>query len=119
VGFLSGIFGFAFYLFFVFPRWGISGNFLLMWIILLWNFFSIIISGLGGSVGSMVSVTSEFFSDFNFRSGDLPDSGTGREEVSEKAENGVETSKVFIVCPSCGTGNPEGALRCKSCGEAI
>jgi len=69
----------------------------------------------------MVSATSEFFSDFR-SSGGFSDSGTGRERIKvsgKRAEGKEEISKVLIVCPRCGTGNQEGSVKCKSCGEAI
>ncbi|MBU4265594.1 MAG: zinc ribbon domain-containing protein [Candidatus Altiarchaeales archaeon] len=123
VGFFSGIFGFAFLLFFVFPRWGISGNFFLMWIMLFWNFVGIVLAGLGGSFGSAARRRSGFSYQFGSGRGRIfgsrggRGSGQGGEKKTEK--DSIEAPEVLVVCPKCGGSNPDGASECDACGGAL
>jgi len=123
VGFFSGIFGFAFLLFFVFPRWGISGNFFLMWIMLLWNFVGIVLAGLGGSMGSSTGRRSGFSYRFGSGRGRIFESLGGKEsgpEGEKKTErDSIKAPDILLVCPKCGGSNPEGASNCKACGGAL
>jgi len=122
VGFFSGIFGFAFLLFFVFPRWGISGNVFLMWIMLLWNFVGIVLAGLGGSVGSAAR-RSGFSYRFGSGRGRIFESLRGKEsgpEGEKKAEkDSIKAPEILVVCPKCGGSSPDGASRCNACGGAL
>jgi len=123
VGFFSGILGFAFLLFFVFPRWGISGNFFLMWIMLLWNFVGIVLAGLGGSMGSAARRRPGFSYRFGSGRGRIfgsrggSESGPGGEKKTER--DSIEAPEILLVCPKCGGSNPDGASNCKSCGGAL
>ena len=123
VGFFSGIFGFAFLLFFVFPRWGISGNFFLMWIMLLWNFVGIVLAGLGGSMGSAARRRSGFSYRFGSGRGKIFGlrEGRGSEPGGEKRaeRDSIKAPDILVVCPNCGNSNPDGSERCKSCGGAL
>ncbi len=96
-GFFSGISGFVFLSLYVFPRWGVFNNFLLTWIILLWNSFGIILTTIGGAFGSILLT----------RSG------------GEKERRHEESSHTLIVCPNCGFANPEGQKYCNSCGTHL
>lgn len=104
VGFLSGISGFALLVFLAFPRLGISNSLLLMWVMLFWHFIAIIISAVGGALGSASGVMKGF------------SWAMGREARPERREVSAE---VLIVCSRCGTGNAEISARCKECGEAL
>jgi len=123
VGFFSGILGFAFLLFFVFPQWGISGNFFLMWIMLFWNFVGIVLAGLGGSMGSATGRGSGFSYRFGSGRGRIFGSrggiGSGPRGEKKTEKESIEAPEILVVCPGCGTGNPEGASNCKSCGGAL
>lgn len=126
VGFFSGIFGFAFLLFFVFPRWGISGNFFLMWIMLLWNFVGIVLAGLGGSMGSATRRRPGFSYRFGSGRGRIFGSRGGNESGSREDKGAEKESidepraqEILVVCPNCGNSNPDGSERCRSCGGAL
>ena len=123
VGFFSGIFGFAFLLFFVFPRWGISGNVFLMWIMLLWNFVGIVLSGLGGSMGSAAKRRSGFSYRFGSwggkRSGPWGGRASGLDGKKRTEKESIEAPDILVVCPKCGGSSPEGASNCNACGGAL
>ncbi len=122
VGFFSGILGFAFLLFFVFPRWGISGNFFLMWIMLLWNFVGVVLAGLGGSMGSAARRGPAFSYRFGSGRGRIFGSRGGSESgpgENRAEKDSIEAPEILVVCPKCGTGNPDDASNCKFCGGAL
>ncbi len=114
VGVLSGIFGFAVLLFFVFPRWGISGNFFLMWILLFWNLIGIILAGLGGLMG----YTTKRWSGFSYQFGSGGVSGRREKERRDSIDE-PGTPEMLVICPACGSSNPDGSVRCNFCGGPL
>ncbi len=79
---------------------------LIAWIIFLWNLVGILLAGLGGLVGSMFHATKNFFLG-------------GRREDVKPAGGYFNRGVTFKICPDCGSGNTEDAIKCGNCGAAL
>lgn len=104
-GLLSGICGFTLLIYLITSHLSvISGeiiNILVLWIITLWNITGIFFSALGGAIGAMTSLSSDIF--------------VGR----WKSKTRISRVKTYIICPNCGSSNPESAKTCRSCGTVL
>jgi hypothetical protein len=109
VGLLSGIIGYLLVLF-IFSQWiqswNIIGKLFVGTLLLLWNFFGIILTGIGGVIGVI-------FFPFSKRGGVY----TLNKSRKKEGENNIKT---FVVCKKCKTANPKGENKyCSSCGEEL
>jgi len=102
IGISSGIIGFLLILF-IFHKgvysWNIFGKILIGSFLILWNFFGIILSGIGGVIGvSLFGI-----------------------ERNEKQENYEEEKdkRTFILCKKCKIANLKGSKFCRNCGEKL
>ncbi len=78
-------------------------SWLFLFIFVLWNAASIIFAGIGGVLGSIAAGTERLFS------------GPSPGAVYESGESVM----TLVVCPDCGTANPEENIMCSSCGAKI
>jgi len=115
-GFLSYTIGGAIWVFALFPLIGIRPEGILTGIFLFlftgWNILCAFIAGIGGMMGSMMSYAEDAFT-------------AGREwdeksdiYTEEDIDRGKNTT-TYVVCPSCGTTNPEDSEYCTGCGKEI
>ncbi len=119
-GFLLGVasaaIGFLLWVFLVFPFFNLRPDTILseiFWMLfILWNLFCILLAGIGGLLGSMLSLSDRMF--FSHKG---TNDKISRETVEENA-NG-SNAPVYVICPACATSNAEDAVRCINCGKEI
>jgi hypothetical protein len=119
-GFLLGVgsaaVGFLLWVFLVFPFFNVRPDNLplgIFWLLFaLWNLFGAMVAGIGGVLGSMLSLSERVFSSRN---------GTNRGRAGKTGEEipNESDAPVYVICPACATSNTEDAVHCINCGKEI
>jgi len=120
-GFFVGVgavaMGYLFWVYAIFPLFGIKTDDALSGIILLlflaWNIFCALLAGIGGILGSILSYSEKMLSGQNLQG--MKNKPDGTDDISTPET----TPPTFIICPSCGTSNQEDSKHCKNCGKDI
>jgi ribosomal protein L40E len=104
------------------------------WVLVVWNFFGILLTGIGSFMGSltgqakrMVDALSPAMAAFPFSvSFGLPKPRRvirlrppPTEEQEKQKEAGSEKRIRFAICPNCGSSNPTSNSKCGTCGQAL
>jgi Na+/proline symporter len=114
-GFLSGVIGYLLWALVIFPFFNVRPQGLLQgifWLVFLaWNILSFFLAGIGGVMGSILSYSE------GMRPG-YPN-GKNRQEDSYERAAPETSAPTFVICPSCGTSNPEDSTHCRNCGKDI
>ena len=130
VGASSAIAGFM--LLSIYAPSGLSGNFLIILIIIPLTLTGIIFAGIGGIFGSLMVATTDFLSSRQFRkppesaewepnTAETSDLFDGHKKEHYKSDTTTyphtpdAVLKTLIICPNCGLGNPEEYMYCTSC----
>ena len=121
IGIASAAIGFLIWIFVVFPFFNVRPDSLLsgiFWLLFaLWNVFTALIAGIGGILGSMLSLSERMLSSYKGTGRNIPreQTGTGAAETNASETN----APVFVICPACGTSNPENGASCVNCGKEM
>jgi hypothetical protein len=117
VGAASAAIGYLFWVYAIFPFFNIRPEDLvsgIFWMLFLgWNIFCAILAGIGGVIGSILSYSEKMLSGRNIN-------GRKIDPRVIPEVNGTEpNAPTFVICPGCGTSNPEDSTHCKNCGKDI
>jgi Na+/proline symporter len=112
LGFLTSCLGFIAWIYFIYPRINSvldsTLSWVFLWVFVIWNITSIVFM-LGGAVIAGIQNTAEKIS------------AVPRRGFEEDAQMSTEfnVTNTFIVCPNCGSANPDDKEKCSFCGNQI
>lgn len=107
---------------------------LVIWILVVWNFFGILLAGVGGVIGSLAGHAKRMVDALTPAMAAFPFSvsfGVPKPqrvirlrpppmEGQEKQNNVEEEKRIrFSICPNCGSSNPSSNRKCDSCGWTL